>query len=330
MSTSAKSLVPAATRAIASGDPLAILVLTASPSEPNKPLLAASTNGAALASIGRSRENWIATGGRVSPGARHSPAPNPSEKTSRPSSERRKQRTALVEFARIAITSGGPDPVAAPAMFVSWRHEDAGRWAFCRIEPERPMSCHDFDTDRSARIRIGEPNMLPVVSHRGLPGQTTTEDIEMFARKNLLLSISRAAVVATVAAVAVTALSRQRLAPDPLRSPDQGRRPLRPATSDATDFSSRRRYYPRRWRCRGRRPFAGIVGTGIAIAATQNRRTIMTAALAITAAAYGGPPYYGGGLRRTHLLAAARYDGGGLWIGRLWRTANAGMPRSTW
>ena len=48
MSTRAKSLSPAATRAIASGDPLAILVATASPSEPNKPRLEASTKGAAL------------------------------------------------------------------------------------------------------------------------------------------------------------------------------------------------------------------------------------------------------------------------------------------
>jgi hypothetical protein len=123
MSTSAKSLVPAATRAMPSSDPLAILVLTASPSEPNNPPLAASTNGAALASIGRSSENWIATGGRVSSAARHSPAlnPRPNTRPSRPSSNIRKQRTALVEFARIVITSGSPTSVAAPVMLVSWR-----------------------------------------------------------------------------------------------------------------------------------------------------------------------------------------------------------------
>jgi len=45
MSTSAKSLVPAATRAIASCDPLAMLVETARPSEPNKPLADAITKG---------------------------------------------------------------------------------------------------------------------------------------------------------------------------------------------------------------------------------------------------------------------------------------------
>ena len=69
MSTSAKSLVPAATRAMASGDPLAMLVVTASASALNSPPAAAITNGAAVASIGRSSENWIASGGRGSSAA---------------------------------------------------------------------------------------------------------------------------------------------------------------------------------------------------------------------------------------------------------------------
>ena len=69
MSTSAKSLVPAATRAIASGDPLAILVVTARPSALNRPPADAITKGAAAASIGRSSENWIASGGRGSSAA---------------------------------------------------------------------------------------------------------------------------------------------------------------------------------------------------------------------------------------------------------------------
>ena len=75
MSTSAKSLVPAATRAMASGDPLAILVVTVSPSALNRPPVAAITKGASVASIGRSSENWIAIGGRGSSAARLWPAP---------------------------------------------------------------------------------------------------------------------------------------------------------------------------------------------------------------------------------------------------------------
>jgi hypothetical protein len=78
-------------------------------------------------------------------------------------------------------------------------------------------------------------------------------------------------------------------------------------TSDATDFSARRRYY------RGggggaaaAAAFAGIVGTGIAIAAAQNRRDYYDsygyygggpAYYAAPPAYYGGGPgyYYGGG-----------------------------------
>ena len=41
---------------------------------------------------------------------------------------------------------------------------------------------------------------------QGLSGQATTEDIEMFARKGVFSSIGRAAAVATVAAVALTAV----------------------------------------------------------------------------------------------------------------------------
>src|ERR1700686_667671 len=102
ISTSAKSLSPLATRAIASGHPLAILVVTARPSELNKPLTDAITKGAALASIGRSRENWIAIGGRTSPAARLTKHAKPG----RPISKAKKQRTAMVGFTRIEITSG--------------------------------------------------------------------------------------------------------------------------------------------------------------------------------------------------------------------------------
>jgi hypothetical protein len=108
----------------------------------------------------------------------------------------------------------------------------------------------------------------------------------MFARKGWFLSISRAAVMATVAAVALTAFE-----PSPAQA---GSAPAgkgvsaATATSDATDFSARRRYY------RGggggaaaAAAFAGIVGTGIAIAASQNYRDDYYYG--------GGPVYYGGG-----------------------------------
>ena len=62
----------------------------------------------------------------------------------------------------------------------------------------------------------------------------------MFARQNLLSSISRAAVMATVAAVALTTFE-----PSTARagSAPAGQGLSTAATSDATDFSARRRYY---------------------------------------------------------------------------------------
>src|ERR1700675_1068160 len=109
------------------------------------------------------------------------------------------------------------------------------------------------------------------------------EDIEMFARKALFSSIGRAALVATVAAVALTAvepsLARAGSAP--------AGKGLSTATgsSDATDFSARRRYYRGGGGAAAAAAFAGIVGTGIAIAAARDRDDYY----------YGGPAYYGGG-----------------------------------
>jgi hypothetical protein len=69
-------------------------------------------------------------------------------------------------------------------------------------------------------------------------------------------------------------------------------------TSDATDISARRRYY------RGggggaaaAAAFVGIVGTGLAIAAAQNRRDYYYDSYGYGGGPvyYGGPAYYGGG-----------------------------------
>src|SRR6188472_894275 len=92
---------------------------------------------------------------------------------------------------------------AAPAMFVSWqvRHR---RWAFCRINPERPMSATISPPLVQPAFGLGNLMWAGWLALRGLSGQTTTEDIQMFARRNLHSSISRAAVMATLAAVALT------------------------------------------------------------------------------------------------------------------------------
>jgi hypothetical protein len=107
----------------------------------------------------------------------------------------------------------------------------------------------------------------------------------MFARKGVFSFIGRTAVMATVAAVALTVVepSLALAGPAPLG------KGLSAATSVTTDISARRRYY-RGGGGAAVAAFAGIVGTGLAIAASQNR------AYAYDDGYYGGGPgYYGGG-----------------------------------
>ena len=133
----------------------------------------------------------------------------------------------------------------------------------------------------------------------------------MFARKGLFSSIGRAGAVATVVAVALTAVQPSMAFAG---SATSGKGvTASTGTSDATDISARRRYY------RGggggaaaAAAFAGIVGTGIAIAATQNRRdyyydkaTATTAAARPITADPG--PYYS---RWPLLRPSSHYYGG--------------------
>jgi hypothetical protein len=115
----------------------------------------------------------------------------------------------------------------------------------------------------------------------------------MFARKGLFSSIGRTGAVATVVAVALTAVQPSMAFAGSATSSKGVTAST--GTSDATDISARRRYY------RGggggaaaAAAFAGIVGTGIAIAATQNRRNYYDDGYYGGQAYYGDPaPYYG-------------------------------------
>ena len=143
----------------------------------------------------------------------------------------------------------------------------------------------------------------------------------MFARRGFLSSISRVAVVATVAAVGLTAFeptaARAGSAPA-----GQGLSTAAP-TSDATDFSARRRYYRGGGGAAAAAAFAGIVGTGIAIAASQNRRDYYYDG---GPAYYGGSPaYYGGGpgyYGGDPYYGGQPYYGGGGYYGH-----RSGVPR---
>jgi hypothetical protein len=118
----------------------------------------------------------------------------------------------------------------------------------------------------------------------------------MFARRNLLSSISRAAAMATVAAVALTTFE-----PSTAQAAPAGQGLSTAATSGATDFSARRRYYGGGGGAAAAAAFAGIVGTGIAIAASQPRYYDSYGYYG------GGPVYYGGG--------PAYYGGGPVYYG---------------
>jgi len=110
-------------------------------------------------------------------------------------------------------------------------------------------------------------------------------------------SIGRASAVATVVAVALTAFEPS-AAFAGSATPAKGAKAT-VATSDVTDFSARRRYYRGNGGAAAAAAFAGIVGTGIAIAATQNRRHYYDDGYYGRPAYYGGdyygPRYYGGG-----------------------------------
>jgi hypothetical protein len=116
----------------------------------------------------------------------------------------------------------------------------------------------------------------------------------MFARKGAFSSIGRAGAVATVVAVALTAV--------PPSMAFAGSAPAKgvttAGTSTATDFSSRGRYYRGGYGggAAAAAAFAGIVGTGLAIAASQNRYYDSYGYYDAPPAYYGGgPAYYGGG-----------------------------------
>jgi hypothetical protein len=119
------------------------------------------------------------------------------------------------------------------------------------------------------------------------------EDIEMLARKASFSSIGRSAVMATAAVVALTAFEPSLALAG--SAPSGKGLSAATATGSATDFSARRRYYRGGGGAAAAGAFAAIVGTGLAIAATQNRRAYYDDYYGGGPVYYGGPPaYYGG------------------------------------
>lgn len=127
----------------------------------------------------------------------------------------------------------------------------------------------------------------------------------MFARKGLFSSIGRTGAVATMVAVALTAVQPSMAFAG---SATSGKGVTASAgTSGATDISARRRHYRGGGGAAAAAAFAGIVGTGLAIAAAQNRRDYYDGygyydggpAYYGGPVYYGSPGYYGGGYHRS-------------------------------
>ena len=129
----------------------------------------------------------------------------------------------------------------------------------------------------------------------------------MFARKDIFSGIGRSAAMATVVAVALTTVGPVSAFAG---SPQEGLSTAAPAHG-ITDVSARRRIH-RHGGGGGAAAaaFAGIVGTGLAIAASQNRRDYYDRDYHDYDAApgyYGGGGYYGG---------RGYYGGGPAYYGR--------------
>jgi hypothetical protein len=123
----------------------------------------------------------------------------------------------------------------------------------------------------------------------------------MFARKGLFSNMGRSAAMATVVTVALTTVGPVSAFAG---SAPTGKSVSAGSAQSVTDVSARRRVVHRGGGgAAAAAAFAGIVGTGLAIAATQNRRDYDDS--------YGyydgGPTYYGGG--------PGYYGGGGYYGG---------------
>ncbi|QDW41313.1 hypothetical protein FFI89_031855 [Bradyrhizobium sp. KBS0727] len=146
----------------------------------------------------------------------------------------------------------------------------------------------------------------------------------MFARKGVFSLMGRAGAVATVMAVALTAVEPSMAFAG--SAPKGSGITATSGTSGATDISARRRYYRGGGGAAAAAVFAGIVGTGIAIAASQNRGGYYDSYGYYDAPpAYygGGPVYYGGG----------PYYGGGYYGGGYYRSSvphYRGHPLASW
>lgn len=126
----------------------------------------------------------------------------------------------------------------------------------------------------------------------------------MIAQRGSFSRFGRATVLATVAAVTLTAVQPTLAFAGPAPA-EKGVVAKTANDGGLTDVSARRRHYRGNGGAAAAAAFAGIVGTGLAIAATQNRRSYYEDNYY-----YGRPAYYGYGPRYQYYGGGPYYGGG--------------------
>ena len=156
---------------------------------------------------------------------------------------------------------------------------------YCRMESERPMSATISPPIVQPGFGFGNLTWVQWLATCGLTGRATMEDIrDVCAKSSVFIDRPRHR-------------DGDRRGDGACRRRACGRAASAVGTaggpaSGATDFSSRARVYHHGGGggAAAAAAFAGIVGTGLAIAAAQNRRAYYD-----DYDGYGGPVYYGGG-----------------------------------
>jgi hypothetical protein len=162
------------------------------------------------------------------------------------------------------------------------------------MRPERAMSAGCGVLQLALVFLSGNPKAaleLFLQDHR-------KEDHEMLTQDRMLSRLGRATVLATAAAVVLTAVAPSLANAAPVQKSAS----VTTARGGMTDVSARRRvhhhhYYHGGGGAAAAAAFAGIIGTGLAIAAEQNRRDYYEDHYYYGRPAYYGPGYgyYGGG-----------------------------------
>jgi hypothetical protein len=129
--------------------------------------------------------------------------------------------------------------------------------------------------------------------HRGLK---TTEGIQMIGRHSLLKTTGRGVALAAVAALSISAVAPTGALAAPVNNAP-AKATTHHGSSDATEFSARRRHYRGGGNAAGLAAFGAVVGTIGAIAAANSgpRYYDSYGYYGGGPAYYSGPTYYGGG-----------------------------------